>query len=105
MLPSEKLRLYDRGVDINESYESYAEALTLRQGDIVIPAVRMSEPLRNEALHFLECIREGRTPVSDGINGLQVLKILHAAQRSLEQGGTPIALEPYRPVQLSVSAP
>ncbi|MBC8123667.1 MAG: Gfo/Idh/MocA family oxidoreductase [Gemmatimonadaceae bacterium] len=88
--PVEKLRLYDKGVDIAESYNSYGEALTLRQGDITIPAIQMSEPLRNECLHFLECIREGKRPISDGINGLEVLSVLEAAQQSLESGGIPV---------------
>jgi predicted dehydrogenase len=91
MEPVEKLRLYDKGVDIVESYDSYGDALTLRQGDITIPSVKMSEPLRNECLHFLECIREGKRPLADGINGLEVLSILQAAQKSLENGGTPVA--------------
>jgi predicted dehydrogenase len=90
MEPVEKLRLYDKGVDIVDSYDSYGDALTLRQGDITIPAVKMSEPLRNECLHFLECIREGKRPLADGINGLEVLSILQAAQKSLENGGTPV---------------
>ncbi len=92
MEPAEKLRLYNKGVDIAESYNSYGEALTLRQGDITIPAIKMSEPLRNECLHFLECIREGKQPISDGENGLAVLQVLQAAQRSLEQGGASISV-------------
>jgi predicted dehydrogenase len=92
MQPAEKLRLYDKGVDIAESYHSYGEALTLRQGDITIPAIKMSEPLRNEALHFLECIREGKQPLSDGESGLAVLQVLQAAQQSLEQGGASIPM-------------
>lgn len=97
MEPTEKLRLYDKGVDIAESYASYGEALTLRQGDITIPAIKMSEPLRNECLHFLECIREGKRPLTDGENGLAVLQVLQAAQRSLEQGGTYV---PIRPLEI-----
>jgi predicted dehydrogenase len=84
MQPIEKLRLYDKGVDIAESYDSWGGSITLRQGDITIPAIQMTEPLRNEALHFLDCIREGRRPISDGANGRDVLSILQAAQRSLD---------------------
>ncbi|AGY56725.1 Gfo/Idh/MocA family protein [Gloeobacter kilaueensis] len=90
MQPVEKLRLYDKGVDIAESYDSWGGALSLRQGDITIPAIQMSEPLRNEALHFLECVREGKPPLTDGINGLEVLSLLQAAQRSLEAGGSAV---------------
>jgi predicted dehydrogenase len=107
MQPNEKLRLYDKGIDIAESYDSWGGALTLRQGDITIPAVKMSEPLRNEALHFLECIREGKRPLTDGINGLEVLSILQAAQHSLEKGGVscPTVLpEKVRALQSVLSA-
>jgi predicted dehydrogenase len=107
MQPVEKLRLYDKGIDISESYDSWGGSLTLRQGDITIPAVKMSEPLRNEALHFLECIREGKRPLTDGINGLEVLSILQAAQHSLEKGGVscPTVLpEKVRALQSVLSA-
>lgn len=92
MEPIEKLRLYDKGIDINESYDSYGDALTLRQGDITIPAVKMSEPLRNECLHFVACIREGKPALTDGINGLEVLNVLQAAQNSLDSGGAAVPL-------------
>jgi predicted dehydrogenase len=97
MEPTEKLRLYDKGVDVAESYASYGEALTLRQGDITIPMIKMSEPLRNECLHFLECIRDGQPPLTNGENGLAVLQVLQAAQRSLEHGG---AYVPVRSLEI-----
>jgi predicted dehydrogenase len=87
---TEKLRIYDQGVI--PTYSSYGEALTLRFGDIHIPRVDMREPLRIECAHFIECLREGRTPRSDGRDGVRVLRVLAAGQRSLEQGGAPVAL-------------
>ena len=53
-----------------------------------------TEPLRLECEHFLACIRERRTPLTDGRSALKVLKALDAGQRSLEQNGAPIPLEP-----------
>ena len=87
---TEKLRIYDQGVI--PTYSSYGEALTLRFGDIHIPRVDIREPLRIECAHFIECLREGRTPRSDGHDGLRVLRVLAAGQQSLEQGGAPVRL-------------
>lgn len=87
---TEKLRIYDQGVI--PTYSSYGEALTLRFGDIHIPRVDMREPLGIECAHFIECLREGRTPRSDGHDGVRVLRVLAAGQRSLEQGGAPVEL-------------
>ena len=85
--PSEKLRIYDKGVDRTPEYRSYGDALTLRFGDIYVPSIEMKEPLRRECQHFLDCIEKGETPLSDGRNGLQVLRVLDALQRSLDREG------------------
>jgi predicted dehydrogenase len=89
---TEKLRIYDKGVNPPD-YDSYGDSLSLRFGDIYIPRVDMREPLRLECQHFVDCIAQGKTPLSDGRNGLQVLRVLEAGQRSLERGGEPVALE------------
>jgi predicted dehydrogenase len=86
MESAEKLRIYDKGVD-NLHYNSYGEFLTLRFGDIHIPKIDMKEPLQLECQHFLDCIRNHHRPLSDGLEGLQVLKILDAAERSLKNDG------------------
>lgn len=89
---TEKLRIYDKGVNPPD-YDSYGDALSLRFGDIYIPRVDMREPLRLECQHFVDCIVQGKTPLSDGRNGLQVLRVLEAGQRSLERSGQPVALD------------
>lgn len=92
---TEKVRVYDKGVDIKpgeKRYADYAEAMTIRTGDIHIPKVDMQEPLRLECEHFATCVRTGDTPRSDGRNGLAVVRILAAAQRSLAQRGATIEL-------------
>ena len=86
---SEKIRIYDKGVDMNPDFQTYGEYLSLRTGDIVIPKVDTSEPLRRECLHFIESVEKRTRPRSDGGDGLKVLKILAAAQKSIEQGGVP----------------
>lgn len=89
----EKLRIYDKGVDRNPGAVPYTDALTLRWGDVLIPRIRMEEPLLIECRHFLQCIRDSATPLSDGRQGLAVVRILEAAQASLERSGEPIALK------------
>ena len=93
MEPTEKIRIYDKGVDIAIGYESYGDAITLRQGDIHIPRVDMEEPLKLECQHFIDCILNNKTPMTDGINGLHVVRILEAGQRSLERHGVPVDVE------------
>jgi predicted dehydrogenase len=92
---TEKVRLYDKGVEIQPGearYANYAEAMSIRTGDIEIPRIEMQEPLRLECQHFIDCIRMGQTPRSDGRNGLAVVRLLTAAQQSLRQNGTAVAL-------------
>jgi predicted dehydrogenase len=86
---SEKLKIYDKGYERPPEFAQYAEYLTIRQGDIHIPHLAMSEPLVLEARHFLDCIATGAAPLSDGESGLRCVRILDAAQTSLEQNGAP----------------
>jgi predicted dehydrogenase len=90
MEPSEKIRLYDKGVDRGGQVVSYGDALTVRSGDILIPSVPLQEPLRIECRHFVECVRTRKTPLTDGASGLKVVRVLAAAQASLEAGGAPM---------------
>ncbi len=86
MEATEKIRIYDKGVNQEKRYGSYDEVLTLRDGDIHIPYFKMQEPLKIEAGHFIECIKEHKKPLSDGQNGLDVVKILEAVSLSLKEG-------------------
>lgn len=92
---NEKVRLYDKGVDIEHAgarYTNYAEAMAIRTGDITLPRIPMKEPLRLECQHFIDCIRTGATPRSDGRNGLAVVRILEAAQKSLAESGMTVVV-------------
>ncbi|NOT35302.1 MAG: Gfo/Idh/MocA family oxidoreductase [Candidatus Eisenbacteria bacterium] len=91
---SEKLRIYDKGVDRGGEVVSYGDSLTVRSGDILVPKLSLQEPLRLECAHFVDCVRERREPLTDGANGLAVVRVLAAAQASLEAGGAPIPLHP-----------
>ena len=87
---NEKLKIYDKGATYNTDYNSFAEYITLRFGDITIPHLKMTEPLRLECLHFLECIQKRKQPLSDGLDGLRVIKVLELAQKSLQNNGIPV---------------
>lgn len=91
---AEKIKIYDKGIDkeIKGDFDSYGDYLTLRTGDIFVPRVNMTEPLRLECMHFLDCIRENKKPLTDGRNGLEVVKILEKAQESLSSNGAPITI-------------
>ena len=90
---NEKLKVYDKGAQFTSDYDTYAEYIGLRFGDITIPYIKTGEPLRAECMHFLECIRDRRQPVSDGYDGLRVVRVLDAAQRSLKNNGVPVVLD------------
>jgi predicted dehydrogenase len=81
MVVEGKLAVYDKGFD--EDTRSWGEYIT-RSGDMYSPHVANAEPLRLECEHFVECIRSGATPRSDGNSGLRVVKVLERLQRSLE---------------------
>ncbi len=89
--PEAKLKIYDKGV--YKRGDAFGEfQLRVHSGDIHIPRIDMTEPLRNECAHFIECIREHKQPQTDGENGLRVVRVLEAAQHSLEQNGAPVML-------------
>jgi predicted dehydrogenase len=92
MHAAERIRIFDKGAEINHDLNSYGEAISLRQGDILIPAVSNIEPLRIECEHFVDCILTDSTPRSDGEDGLRVVRVLEAGSASLQQGGVPVSI-------------
>ena len=84
-----KVTVYDKSAVVPE-YQSYGEYVTLRFGDIHIPRIANDEPLRLEVQHFVDCIRSGEQPLSDGRDGLNVVRVLEAMQLSLREGGRPV---------------
>jgi predicted dehydrogenase len=94
--PSQRLSMYDKGVDLNggSDRETRRDALvSYRIGDMVAPALPEHEALLGVAEEFASSIRQGRRPLTDGEAGLRVLRILEAAARSLELNGTAVPLE------------
>jgi predicted dehydrogenase len=91
--PSEKIKVYDKGITLNNGQEGRYQLLVgYRAGDMWAPQLDRTEALRLEALHFVECIEQGRQPLTDGQAGLQVVCILEAATHSLAQRGRPAEL-------------
>jgi predicted dehydrogenase len=90
---AEKIWIYDKGVDTKQDYSTYGEYLSLRFGDVLIPQIPSTEPLKTECQHFVDCVQNRKRPRSDGKDGLRVSKVLDAAQRSLKMGGSPVRIE------------
>lgn len=86
---SEKIKIYDYGVSIKEAYrpESTTAGHQYRTGDIHSPALENKEALQAAAAHFIECIKGEKQPLTDGLEGYKVVKILEAASISLRSGG------------------
>jgi predicted dehydrogenase len=92
-----KIKLFEKGFDKILStdkvsgYTSYGEfQLQLRDGDCIIPKLNFKEPLKEECDHFIDCIINNKTPLTDGKNGSMVVKILELAQESIKKAGITI---------------
>lgn len=86
--PVEKVKVFDRGVDRQPA--SFGEfQLTYRSGDILSPRIDTTEPLYIECAHFLECIQRGCVPDTSPRSGVDVVRVIQAAERSLRNGGAP----------------
>lgn len=91
--PSEKVRIYNKNADIIRDTQdvSFGEyQISLHSGDVVIPAIENKEPLKEELNHFLDAITHDKTPLCDGKNGLDVVRILFAIQQSLDRNSAPV---------------
>ena len=92
--PSDKIKVYDKGVDIvNDSESVYKMLVNYRIGDMWAPHLDSTEALRTEVLHFIRCIETGERPVTDGMAGLRVVRLLEAAQKSMRKRGRPVELD------------
>jgi predicted dehydrogenase len=92
--PSEKVKVYDKGITVNGNAEdAYQLLIGYRAGDMWAPRLEITEALHTEALHFIQCIREGDRPITDGTAGLRVVRILEAATQSMKQQGRLVKLD------------
>jgi len=90
--PDEKIKVYDKGVDIANGQGVYDLLVSYRSGDVWAPKVEQTEALKLELGYFVECIQKNEIPVNDGAAGLRVVRLLEAAETSLNQRGKAISL-------------
>jgi predicted dehydrogenase len=88
----EKLKVYDKGVDIDTREGVYELLVSYRSGDMWSPQLEQVEALRQELSYFVECISAGKNPHNDGHAGLRVVRMLSAATESLKKNGTQVIL-------------
>jgi len=94
--PLEKIRIFDARVERPPHYDTFAEfQYAYHYGDIYSPYIKQEEPLKTECQHFLDCIKLGKTPLTDGKQGLELVRILEASSESLKKGGAPVQLSAH----------
>ena len=85
--PDEKIRVYDKGVEVKNGQGVYDLLVSYRSGDVWSPKVDATEALRSELQYFQHCIVKNEVPINDGAAGLRVVRLLEAAERSLNGRG------------------
>jgi predicted dehydrogenase len=88
----EKIKVYDKGVQITNGQGVYDLLVSYRSGDVWAPRVEQTEALKLELEYFVDCIRNDRVPFNDGVAGLRVVKLLEAADQSLKDRGKIVRL-------------
>jgi predicted dehydrogenase len=86
----EKIKVYDKGVQMASREGVYELLVSYRSGDMWAPKIEQTEALKIELEYFLECIETNQTPINDGVAGLRVIKMLEAATESLKLRGAPV---------------
>jgi predicted dehydrogenase len=91
--PLEKIRVFDARVERPPHYDTFAEFhYAYHYGDVYAPYIKQEEPLKTECQHFLDCIKQGTVPLTGGLQGLELVRILEASSESLRQGGAAVEL-------------
>jgi predicted dehydrogenase len=93
MDPSEKVKVYNKGIDVQSEEMIHNVLVQYRMGDMYAPNLDQTEALSLLCSDFIESIIKGKKPWSDGVAGLNVVKILEAGQRSLKNGGALVRIE------------
>jgi predicted dehydrogenase len=93
MEPSEKIKVYDKGISIlGDPDQLYTMRIDYRAGDMWAPKIDVTEALRVECAHFVDCIETQRTPITDGSSGLRVVEVIEAATRSMRRRGETVEI-------------
>jgi predicted dehydrogenase len=93
LVADEKIRIYDRGVEISDKETAYHARVNYRSGDIWVPKLDQIEALKMETEYFVRCIEDDMVPINDGHAGLRVVRILEAIVKSLRSGGETVYLQ------------
>lgn len=88
----EKVKVYDKGVEITSGQSLHQLLVSYRSGDMWAPTIEQTEALAAETKYFVDCISNNQTPFNDGVAGLRVVRMLEAADRSLKEQGRPVQL-------------
>jgi predicted dehydrogenase len=100
----EKIRVFDARVERPPHYDTFAEFhYAYHYGDTYSPFIKQEEPLKTECQHFLECIQNGKEPLSNGLRGMDLVKILEASSQSLKLGGGQVVLHHAEPARAPAS--
>jgi predicted dehydrogenase len=101
----EKIKIYDVRVDRPPHYDTFGEFhYAYHYGDMYVPYIKQEEPLKSECQHFLDCINDGLTPLTNGLKGWELVRILEASSLSLRQGGGPVTMTTDAPVTVKVNS-
>ena len=102
--PLEKIRIFDARVEHPPHYDTFAEFhYAYHYGDMYAPYIKQEEPLKTECQHFVDCIRYRTQPLTDGIQGLNLVRILEGSSESLKRDGAPINLNTRQKKENGVS--
>ncbi|MFQ5738692.1 MAG: Gfo/Idh/MocA family protein [Acidobacteriota bacterium] len=84
--PDNEVKVFDKGVEVHSQTHRHRTLVQYRTGDILLPKIDQTEALESVCNHFVSCIRTGRRPLTDGSSGLEVVRLLEAAQCAMETG-------------------
>jgi len=88
----EKIKIYDKGVNVTSREGLYSLLVNYRSGDMWAPQIEQVEALTRELAYFVQCIAKNETPVNDGEAGLRVVRMLEAANDSIAKRGSLVYL-------------
>jgi predicted dehydrogenase len=89
----EHVRVFEKGVTNGESVGYGEHQLLMRDGDIISPKIPVGEPLKNQCMHFVGCVSEGKQPLTNGQLGRDVVRVMQAIDRSMQQQGVPVEVQ------------
>ena len=92
LVSDEKIKVYDKGVSLSDGKGLHQLLVSYRSGDMWSPQIEQIEALTEETGYFLQCLMENKKPFNDGVNGLRIVRILEAADKSIRNRGEAVAL-------------